>query len=326
MSKKIRKGVWLHFIASLGGKPGIDKFVDRYADAGFNLLIPCVKNVDGLLDYHSDIGTVREEFRKWDPLEYLTKRANSRGIKVHAWFCNNPEGPRGRLLKEHPEYAAVTPEGRKAKCHSGFFTCFSRPQVIDYEYSIMAEVAERYGVDGIHLDYIRTGEHACFCEICAKRFRKITGGEPRKAKWHHFINPDWYKWRIANVTRLVSRISEKCGKEGKELSAAVFNDYPGSMYTQSQDFPMWSEKGYLDLVIPMNYSPDPAMMMSYTRNHRANMRGDTELWEGLGYFMLKRIDRLTEQIGLLKDFGVKGVCVFEHHNITDRDLKILSRI
>ena len=325
MTKRIKKGVWLHFIASLAGKRGIDDFVDRYADAGFDLLIPCVKNVDGLLDYHSKIGFVRDEFKTWDPLEHLTRRANHRGIKVHAWFCNNPEGPKGKLLSEHPEYAAMTPEGEKAKCHSGFFTCLARPQVIDYAHSIMAEVAQNYGVDGIHLDYIRTGEHACFCKICRTEFKKRMGIDISGAKWSHFADPRWYNWRIANVTRLVSRISSTCRKKKKELSAAVYNDYPASMYTQSQDFPMWSEKGYLDLAVPMNYTPDSAMMMSYARNHAANMRGKAELWEGLGYFMLKKIGKLTEQISLLKDFGVKGVCLFEHHNISDSDLRALSK-
>ena len=90
MAKRIKKGVWMHFIPRLGGKAGIERFVKRYADAGFDLLIPCVKNIDGLLDYHSRVGRVRPESQEYDPLEYMCAVARKAGIKVHAWYCNNP--------------------------------------------------------------------------------------------------------------------------------------------------------------------------------------------------------------------------------------------
>ncbi len=319
----IKKGVWLHNIPSLKGKQGIEHFVKRYADAGFELLIPCVKNIDGLLDYHSKVGVVRPESQEWDPLAYMAEIARREKIKIHTWYCNIPEGSQGKLLQEHPEYAAITPDGEKAKCHSGYFTCVARPEVRDYEYRIMAEVVDNYDVDGIHLDYIRTGENACYCPVCRAACKEITGEELDPAKSPPL---DWFRWRVDNVTKLVARIADKCHQANKELSAAVFRDYPSTMHSQSQDFVRWSKEGHLDLVIPMNYTPDPEMMMGFTRNHVANMAGSAELWEGLGHFILRKTDKLLEQIRLVKDYGVKGVVIFEHHNVTDKDLEALAGI
>ena len=321
VKKKFKKGVWLHNIHSLGGKKGIEAFIKRYADAGFNLVVPCVKNPDGLLDYHSRIGRIRPESEEWDPLEYMASQAKKSGIKLHAWFCVNPEGDKGILLKKHPEYVARTAEGGKSSCGNGWFTCIARPEVRNYQIKIMSEVAKNYDVDGIHLDYIRTGDNVCLCKICGPQFKKLTGVDIKKARWWQRETPAWYKWRINNVTKIVSGVSKNCKKYKKELSAAVYHAFPLTMVTQSQDFPGWCRDGYLDMVAPMTYTPDPYMMSSYARNHIANMGGKTELWEGLITSRRRRKGQknwVLEEAKIAKKLGAHGVMIFEHHAIDNK--------
>ncbi len=327
MAKKFKKGVWLHNIPKLGGKQGIDRFVKRYADAGFDLLVPCVKNANGLVDYHSRIAAVNPASREWDPLEYMTAQAKQAGIKVHAWFCVNLEGDSGKLLAEHPEYAALTPDGKRARTGAGWFTCLARPEARNYQVRIMGEVAKNYDVDGIHLDYIRTGDNVCFCKICSAMFKKVAGVNFKESRWWQREIPGWYNWRIGNVTKIVAGVSKQCKKYKKELSAAVYHAFPYTMITQSQDFPGWCREGYLDMVAPMTYTPDPYMMQAYTRGHIANMEGKTELWEGLivGYHGSKS-KSLLEEVKLAKKLGAHGAMIFEHHGISDALLKQLARI
>ncbi len=327
--KRFKKGVWLHSIPKLGGKDDIEFFVKRYADAGFDLLVPSVKNPDGLVDFQSRIAGVNPASRDWDRLEYMVSHAKKAKIKLHAWFCVNPEGEEGKLLGANPEYVALTPEGKKATCGKGWFTCLARPQVRDYQVRIMTEVAKKYDVDGIHLDYIRTGDEVCFCEICKPMFKKAVGVDFRKARWWQREHPAWYKWRIDNVTKIVAAISRQCKKHRKELSAAVYHAYPLTMVTQSQDFPRWCREGYLDMVAPMTYTPDPYMMRAYARNHVANMEGKAELWEGL--ITGRRRSRGKEnwvlaEAKIAKQLGADGVMIFEHHGIDDKMLKQLARL
>ena len=323
---QIRKGVWLHWIDRLGGREGIERFVQRYADAGFDLLVPCVKQVDGVVDYHSRIATVRPAFAEWDPLATMADLARQAGIGLHAWFCVCPDGARGNLLKPHPEYVARTPTGKRAKCHGGFFTCLARPQVRDYHYRLMAEVVDRYDVDGIHLDYIRTGEDACYCEVCLAAYRKLTGKAFEKSVHPHSLPLQWTRWRIGNVTKLVARLARKCHQAHKQLSAAVYPDYPATLASQSQDFVGWARAGHLDLVIPMNYTRDPETMMGWARSHAANLDGAAELWEGLCPAAIRKTAGLVEQVKLVKDHGIQGVCLFENKYVTDRDLKALAKL
>ena len=326
--KKFKKGVWLHNIPKLGGKAEIEKFVKRYADAGFDLLVPCVKNPDGLVDFHSKVAKVNPASRDWDQLEYMVSQAKAAKIKLHAWFCVNPEGDSGKLLGEHPEYVARTPNGEKSNCGNGWFTCIARPEVRNYQIKLMAEVAKNYDVDGIHLDYIRTGDEACFCEICQPNFKKATGVDFKQARWWQREHPGWYSWRINNVTKIVAGVSKHCKKHKKELSAAVYHAYPYTMVTQSQDFPRWSREGHLDMVAPMTYTPDPYMMTAYTKNHVANMKGagKTELWEGLMSGRRSGSGPVLEQAKLAKKLGAQGVMIFEHHGIGDDLLKKLSKL
>jgi uncharacterized lipoprotein YddW (UPF0748 family) len=327
--KKFKKGVWLHSIPDLGGKQGIERFVKRYADAGFDLLVPAVKNFDGRVDYHSRIADVNPPSAKWDPLEYMAGVARKSGIKIHTWFCVNPEGQKGAFLRAHPEYAALTPDGKKAKCGDGYFTCLARPEVRNYKVRLMAEVAERYDVAGIHLDYIRTGDNVCFCKSCAAKFKKIAGVDFKKSRWYQRESPAWYQWRINNVTKIVSAVSAKCKKYKKELSAAVYHAHPYTMVTQSQDFPRWCREGYLDMVAPMTYTSDPEMMRYYTKNHVANMEGKTELWEGLitgGRRSKGKPDWVFEEARIAKKLGAQGVMIFEHHGINDALLKKVAKL
>ena len=323
---RMRKGVWLHWIDRLGGREGIDRFVNRYADAGFDLLIPCVKQVNGIVEFHSRRAVIRPVFRKWDPLEYMAAAARKAGIGLHAWFCVCPEGAAGNLLKDNPQYTARMPNGRRAKCHSGFFTCLARPQVRDYHYRLMAEVADRYDVDGIHLDYIRTGEDACYCEVCLAAWKKFTGKAFDKDARKKPDTLKWTRWRIGNVTKLVARIARRCHATGKQVSAAVYSSYPATLASQSQDFPGWARAGHVDLVIPMNYTRDPETMMGWTRSHAANLDGAAELWEGLCPAAIRSTAGLIKQVRLVKDHGVKGVCLFEHKYVTDKDLKALAKL
>jgi len=68
---------------------------------------------------------------------------------------------------------------------------------------------------------------------------------------------------------------------------------------------------------------------SYARNHIANMRGKTELWEGLitGHRRNKnKKSWVPEEARIAKKLGAHGVMVFEHHGISDILLKILSKL
>jgi uncharacterized lipoprotein YddW (UPF0748 family) len=105
--KKFGLGVWAHSVHDFGDAESIARHAARLADAGFDLLIPCVKNPPGYADFRTDIAAVNPKYPDWDPLRVLITECQKRSVKVHPWFCVFTEGDGSRLRREHPECTAT---------------------------------------------------------------------------------------------------------------------------------------------------------------------------------------------------------------------------
>ncbi len=322
----MKKGVWLHNLAQFKDANAVREFARQYAGEGFDLLIPCVKNPDGLLDYQSRIGVVRPVFRDWDPLEVLAAESRKAGIKVHAWYCNAKEGPKSALLRRYSGAVAITKDGKRASDAWSSFVCIARPEVRRYEAAIMKEVIARYDIAGVHFDYIRVGDNTCYCPRCRRVLKRLEGVGPDKLRMWGRMPARWFQWRCDQVTKLVREVSRFARRHRKEVSAAVFSGVPDAILNQGQDFPAWSREGLLDMVAPMNYCNSPWLMERYLKNHIAQNRGGTAaLWEGLGRYCMDNREQFREQLAIAKRHQVKGIVIFEHNRLKRADFKILSR-
>lgn len=326
----MRKATWLHRLPTT--PEGVRALVGRLADAGFDLLIPCVKQVDGIVDYPSDVANVHEAFRDFDALMLTAEEANARGLAVHAWCCVFPEGAHSRLLAEHPECAGVT-NGRHTEEWS--WACQRRPETQAYVRAIYQELIDRYPVQGVHLDYIRYADGYCYCEVCQESYRREVGGELLQAHldvWQHPEAHDmdrWIAWRCAPVTALVRQVRAAATAGGKTLSAAVFHYLPGQLQDVGQDWEGWVREGLLDDIMPMNYSPSTRIAAEWTRNHVAALAGKPEtcrLWEGVARRRHFSSARFIEHVRAVTAHGADGICIFDEPNLTDDDLAGLAAL
>ncbi len=88
----------------------------------------------------------------YDPLEFAIEEAHKRGLELHAWF--NPyravktvdayTNSNGHVTIQHPDW--VIGIGNFKFLNPGL------PQVRDYVTTIVADVANRYNIDGVHFD------------------------------------------------------------------------------------------------------------------------------------------------------------------------------
>ena len=225
---KIHKTMWLHKLPSTPEEVRCSPATD----AGFDMLLPCVKQPNGIADYQSKVANVRTEYSDWDPLMVLAEEANRVGLKIHAWCCVFPEGDDSKLLAEHPEFAAVAGE-EQPKTEGFRLGCPNRPEVQDYEAAIYQELIDNYPIAGVHLDYIRFTGGLCWCDYCKADYRSATGGDLDNLGFFKWRNKDaqdmgqWIRWRCDVITRFVRRIRKASADGGKELSAAVFHYHPG---------------------------------------------------------------------------------------------------
>jgi uncharacterized lipoprotein YddW (UPF0748 family) len=99
-----------------------------------------------MIDYHG-----------FDSLKAAVEIGHELGLQVHGWMTINEDdhglGWPSRFTREHPEYRWVRRNG--GKYHSQL--SFAFPEVREYKLGLVREVLA-YDVDGILLDWIRTGD------------------------------------------------------------------------------------------------------------------------------------------------------------------------
>jgi uncharacterized lipoprotein YddW (UPF0748 family) len=329
---KIPFGVWIHGLQHAKNRGDMKQMVGRMVDQGVDILFPCIKQVTGEVDYPSTIAAQSPWSRERDVLAELLDVARDAKLKVHAWFCNFPEGKESRLIQGNPELRAIQKHPAKGLQsdnpdlwgESILWSCSNRPEVLDYQYSLMEEVIEKYPVAGVHFDWVRSGFYQCYCRYCQAKCRELTGADLlTEMNNFHPLAETWYGYRAANVTSLVKRVSAKAHARGMETSAAVFCAFPLSYNEQAQEWPLWLKEGYLDLAIPMTYTTIPAETHYFTIGHvavgRDAKRG--ELWEGIcctdsrGKALEKGLmTRLTREA---VEAGSPGLVVFSYPAMSD---------
>src|SRR6185503_6542714 len=121
----------------------------------------------------------------FDPLATVLEQAHGAGIKVHAWVAVNLvsssvtlPASRDHVIYRAPEWLMVPRElaaemkkvdlrspayigqlARWTRAHSsiveGLYTSPLHPAAQDHTAAVIAEIAAKYAIDGVHLDYVR---------------------------------------------------------------------------------------------------------------------------------------------------------------------------
>jgi len=61
--------IWLHSVTGFESEQDVRRHADRLAENGVDILIPCVKNPPGAVDFLTDAGAVNPDYPEWDPLQ-----------------------------------------------------------------------------------------------------------------------------------------------------------------------------------------------------------------------------------------------------------------
>lgn len=225
----------------------------------------------------------------WDPLQHLLTNAHAHGIEVHAWF--NP------YRAHHPQSkSAVDPRqvqrARPELCvRYGNYVWMDpgAPGAADWSLRVIADVVQRYDVDGIHLDdYFYPypeGKLAFPDDDSFARYRK-SGGRLARGDW-----------RRSNVDDFVARMYRDTHRQKSWVKVGISpfgiarpGQPPGiqagiDQYEQlSADVMKWLREGWLDYLAPQLYWPIDQKAQSFAVllpwwQQQAGVR--RHLWPGL---------------------------------------------
>ncbi len=303
---------------------GVDRLVTRCKEARLNVIVQSifVRN-----DFYakSDLIPITDRVEEgFDPLDDLIAKAHAADLEVHPWFCVTYRDPHFRKWfadKYGRNVDMIDPEGNVIPLGADVH----RPEYRRFIVDLMLGVARDYDVDGIHLDYIRTMGR-CFCPACQKEFAEIHTGQLTDA-----TDDKWLRWQRSAIGDIVERTAAGVRKIRPDaaMSAAVFSNMPSGA-GQGQNPAGWSDRGWLDLVIPMDYQMQSLQVRSNERQFLAAMSDDDKLVTGLSLYMrssgqvLSRPpDLLLEQIELVRHMGIHGYCLFAFSHMSDEQLELL---
>jgi uncharacterized lipoprotein YddW (UPF0748 family) len=303
------RGVWVarfHY----RNPDDVRTIVANCAASGFNTVFWQVRG-EGTVAYPSRIEPWSREYGfqnpGFDPLAVAVEEAHKRGLRIEAWFNVmpgwkglTPPPISGQLYNAHPDWFMYDAAGRRQPLNKDYVIlnpCW--PEVRRHIVSVADEIAARYDVDGIHLDYVRYAwDGAAGAKQSYPRdaktlaiYRHETGRQPEDdpGAWDH--------WRANQLTRLVQEIRNAVQRRrpGATLTAAVWRDPWVGYRDYLQNSVAWLRAGLADAVIPMAYTEKLDQFSNDIGEYR-RLAANRPVVPGLGIYLHRGAEQMRDQV------------------------------
>ena len=190
------------------------------------------------------------------------------------------------------------------------------------------DLAERYELDGIHFDYIRfPSAEFDYSRGALDRFRAwVTPRLPPASvpdmdsayrrdplAFTDALPGPWDEFRRDQITGLVERVYHgvKARRPDLTVSAAVFANVDDAYRSRFQDWRTWLERGFLDVVVPMAYTPEDDRFREQVREAAVSAGRRDRVWAGIGAY-LNTYDGTLSKIDIARGEHAGGVILFSY--------------
>ena len=195
-----------------------------------------------------------------DPLKEVIEIAHKKRLKVYAWFefgfSSSYMLNGGRLVKLHPEWAALDNTGKLVRKNGFEWVNGFDPAVQNFMISLITEVVSNYDVDGIQGD---DRLPAMPVEAGYEPYTKNLYMQEHDGKIppDDFRDSSWIQWRADKLNALMHRIFTTVKSIKKDCIVSMApNLYPWSKNEYLQDWPTWLKNGDVEIICPQIYRYD----------------------------------------------------------------------
>jgi uncharacterized lipoprotein YddW (UPF0748 family) len=215
----------------------------------------------------------------------------------------------------------------------------ANPAARAYEISLMLEVVRKYGVDWVHLDYIRfpcepTEPFFSFDRETLRLFKEETGIDMAAVKARDTGNMAWnawLRWNTDRVTLFVRELRAALKATGRKvrISAAVFPDAVNARVMIGQDWAAWGREGLVDMLNPMLYSNDARHFEKLAGEAVAIGKGRALVCPGIGIgtsHNQNTPEGMIEQMRISKALQADGVVYFSSSSLNQPFLDALKAL
>ncbi len=344
---------------TLTSPESISQMVGAAEAGGFNTLLVQVRaRGDAYFDSSLEPRAAELASRPgFDPLATTIEHAHAAGLKVHAWVSVNlvsgaSELPPSRqhIVYRSPEWLMVPRElaaemrtlavrspaylGRLARwtrAHSdeveGLYVSPASPAAATHTAAVIGDMAQKYRVDGVHLDYARYPNDrfdygpAALDQFKLEILSTVSASERSAAAARERLDPlaypnlfptRWEAFRRSRLTSLIMRVrtAVKAARPGIVVSAAVVPDAQQAFGRRFQDWRTWLDESLIDVLCPMAYAPDASVFEQQVAAAKA-YAGDRPVWAGIGAYRLSAAQTL-EHIAAARRLGTAGIILFSY--------------
>jgi uncharacterized lipoprotein YddW (UPF0748 family) len=321
---------------------GLVRLIDRIAEARFNTVYFQARvNADAL--YRPGLEPWAPRFTGrvgadpgWDPLATALAAAQRHGLELHAWLNAFPgwsgAAPTGTTQPEHartahPGWYMADPAGRLLPDPAAPWLSPAQPAARTRLAAVAADVARRYAVAGIHLDFIRYPAREPADSISIRAHAEARAREPG-------LGLDEFRRRAVTAAVRETRDSLRAARPDAVLSAAVWGIHrapPGwtgvstGYEDRLQDARAWAAQGLIDALVPMVYWPmrptyGERLDYAYLVDEHVREISGSRVYIGITLETVAEAAALQRHIERAREAGADGVVLLSARLLAEGDL------
>ncbi len=288
----------------------------------------------------------------FDPLAYLLKHPLRSHFRIHAWINvfyiwsqPTPPGSPRHLINQHPDWLE-RPANVPLPTHFSQLWQYFRNQEGLYLsphsheaqlhlLRVILDLLQHYAVDGLHLDYIRYpdsrfGFHPEGVKIFQEQYQlnplqlrlasaSLTDTLPIP---YETVLDRWSRFLQQQLNRFVWRVHRVVKQQNRPitLSAAVKPDLSRARWRFYQDWGFWLTQGWVDIVLPMNYEPNPSLFL-WRIAFMLQQLPASKLVMGISLYNQSALAALNK-MEFVYQIGLRGVALFSYQQIIENPVLI----
>jgi uncharacterized lipoprotein YddW (UPF0748 family) len=279
----------------------------------------------------------RYDYGSYDTFAEAVSYGHKIGLKIDAWVTINEDdhgwGIVSDFAREHPQFVWIKREG--ARYHSQM--SFAFPEVRAYKLAIIDELLAKYDIDGLFLDWIRTGDTRDNPQTDANGLANSGYEEPNIEKFHseYGIDPRslpagderWLRVAAAPQTEFMRMVRKRVNKQQKRILITALVGHPwhyrgmqdpidGNLRGLLLDVSTWANEGLIDAAVAAGYYRPGGDATKAFEALKKETNNKVDVW----YYawVPNTVDDFNRDFAAAETLGAKNILFWEADYIHDR--------
>jgi hypothetical protein len=280
------------------------------------------------------------DYAHFDSLAAAVRYGHQIGLQIHAWVSINEDdhgwGLRSQFSKQHPQFRWQHRDGRVYRSQLSF----AYPEVRQYKAAILDELLRNYAIDGLLLDWIRTGDvrdnpqtdadgvaESGYEAPLIASFKKQYGVDPRDLP-----NGDerWVRCRAQPQTEFMRMARHVARSQNRAVPVAVLVGHPwhyrgsldpisGNLRGLLLDTTTWAREGLMDAAVAAGYYRSGGNAELAYQALKTETEGKVDIWSYA--WVPQNVAEFEQDFSLAQRLGAKQILFWEADYIDDRAQK-----